>query len=83
MIKDIKRIDLQGNEYLQEIVMCDRCKSILKPKDYCYTIKLTSCHPIKMEPNTAYGLSPREPWHMCEECYCKFAEELNGDTQEQ
>lgn len=82
MIKDIRRIDLQGNEYLQEVVMCDRCKNILEQNDYYYTIKLISAHPVKMKPNTAYGLSPREPWHMCEECYCKLAKELNSDYNE-
>ena len=82
MIKDIIRIDLQGNKYLQEVVMCDKCKNILEPKDFYYTIKLTGWRPVKIEPDTAYGFSPREPWHICEECYCKLIKELSNDSNE-
>lgn len=83
MIKDIKRIDLQGNEYLQEVVMCDRCKNILEPKDFYYIIKLAGWHPVKFEPNTAYGLGgDNKSWHICEKCYSKVQAELNGEAQE-
>lgn len=83
MIKDIKRIDLQGNEYLQEVVICDRCKNILESKDFYYTIELSSWHPVKREPNKVYVLgSDRKPWHICEKCYVKVKAELNGEAQE-
>lgn len=84
MIKDIKKVDLQGNEYYQEVVMCDRCKSVLASEDYYYTFERTAWHPVKMKPCCAYGFSAgtNKPWHICEKCHDKVVAELNGDTYE-
>lgn len=79
MIKDIRKVDLQGNEYYQESVICNRCKRVLSAKEFYYTIKISGYHPVKIEPRTAYGLKPREPWHICDECYKKVAEVLDGN----
>ncbi len=81
MIKYIKKIDLQGNEYLQETVICNRCKKPLEPTDYMYTLKLVSAHPVRIEPGCAYGLAPREPWHVCESCYSEVCVELDGEVK--
>lgn len=78
MIKDIKRVDLQGNEYYQESVICNRCKKVLQSTDFYHTIKIAGYHPVKIEPGTAYGLSPTEPWHICDDCYKDVSDVLNG-----
>lgn len=84
MIKYIKKVDLQGNEYYQEVVICNRCKNILASEDYYYTFERTAWHPVKMKPCCAYGFSAgtNNPWHICEKCHDKVVAELNGDMCE-
>jgi hypothetical protein len=79
MIKDIKRIDLNGNEYLQESVVCDKCKNILGPKDFYNTVKLVGWQPVKMEPGHAYGLGAHQAWHLCEKCFAESSKFMNGE----
>ena len=82
MIKTIPKIDLQGNETLQEVVICNRCKTILAPEDYYYTFKRVAWHPVKMKPGTAYGFAAgsNDPWHICEKCHVHVVAVLDGDT---
>ena len=81
MVKDIKKVDLQGNEYYQEVVICDRCKRVLEPEDYYYTFERTAWHPVKMMPGHVYGFNAaNKPWHICEKCHVKVVAELDGDT---
>jgi hypothetical protein len=82
MIKDIKRIDLNGNEYLQESVVCDRCKNILSQKDFYYTIKLAGWRPVKIEPGHAYGLGEPQEWHLCEQCFVESKKFMNGEYKQ-
>ena len=81
MIKTIKKIDLQGNETWQEVIECNCCKKILEPTDFVYETKWTSWHPVKIEPNTAYGFSQgtNPVKHICEDCKKKVDAFLNGE----
>lgn len=82
MIKDIKRIDLNGNEYLVESVVCDRCKNILGPQDYYNTVKLVGWQPVKMEPGHAYGLGEPQNWHLCEMCFEESSKFMKGEEKQ-
>jgi hypothetical protein len=79
MIKDIKRIDLNGNEYFQESIVCDRCKNILSPKDFYYNIKLAGWRPVKIETRHVYGLTSPQEWHLCEKCFEESQKFMNGE----
>jgi hypothetical protein len=81
MIKDIKRIDLNGNEYLQESVICDRCKNILGAKDFYNTVKHAGWCPVKIEGGAAYGLSDPGKWHLCEKCFAESIKFMNGEDK--
>lgn len=80
MIKTIKKIDLQGNEVWQEVVVCNRCKKVLEPTDFVYETKWTAWHPVKMEPNRAYGFNQgsNPVKHICENCKKKVEDFLEG-----
>lgn len=71
MIKTIKKIDLQGNETWQEVIVCNRCKKTLEPTNWVYEIKWTAWHPVKMQPGHAYGFSQSSnpTKHICEKCH--------------
>lgn len=80
MIKTIKKIDLQGNEVLQEVCVCNRCKRTLDPDDFVYEIKWTAWHPVKIKPGIAYGFSAgsNQVKHICEVCQSDVEAFLNG-----
>ena len=80
MIKTIKKIDLQGNEVWQEVVVCNRCKRVLGPTDFVYETKWTARYPVKIEPGYAYGFGPSSNpvKHICEDCYKKVEDFLDG-----
>ena len=80
MIKTIKKIDLQGNEVWQEVIVCNRCKRTLESEDFVYETKWTAWHPVKMKPNCAYGLdSDSNPVkHIYEDCKKKVEDFLEG-----
>lgn len=80
MIKEIKKIDLQGKETWQEVVVCNRCKKTLEPTDYVYETKWTAWHPVKMESTHAYGFaSGSNPVkHICECCQKEVEDFING-----
>lgn len=80
MIKEIKKIDLQGNETWQEVVVCNRCKKTLEPTDYVYETKWTAWHPVKMESTHAYGFaSGSNPVkHICKCCQKEVEDFING-----
>ena len=81
MIKTIKKIDLQGNEVLQEVCVCNRCKKTLEPTDFVYETKWTGWHCVKMEPGVAYGCGQgsNPVKHICEECQKEVEAFLNGE----
>lgn len=80
MIKTIKKIDLQGNEVWQEVIVCNRCKRTLDPKDFVYETKWTAWHPVKMEPGCGYGFAgdSNPTKHICEDCKKKVEDFLDG-----
>ena len=78
MIKDIRKIDLQGNEYYVESVICNRCKRVLQPEDFYHSIKRVGWCPVRIPPNTAYGLGHMEPWHICDKCIEKVIDVMEG-----
>lgn len=78
MIKDIRKIDLQGNEYYVESVICNRCKRVLRPEDFYHSIKRVGWRPVRIPPNKAYGLGHMEPWHICDECIEKVIDVMEG-----
>lgn len=81
MIKIIKKIDLQGNEVWQEVIVCNRCKKVLEPTDFVYETKWTAWHPVEMEAGCAYGFraDSNPVKHICEKCQEKVEKFLNGE----
>lgn len=80
MIKTIKKIDLQGNEVWQDVIICNRCKKVLEPTDFVYETKWTAWHPVKIESDCAYGFgqSSNSVKHICEDCKKKVEDFLEG-----
>ena len=80
MIKTIKKIDLQGNEVWQEVVICNCCKKVLEPTDFVYETKWTAWHPVKIEYNCVYGFNQdsNPVKHICENCKKKVEDFLEG-----
>lgn len=80
MIKTIKKIDLQGNEFFQEVCICNRCKRILEPQEYVYETKWTGWHPVKMEDSYAYGFGKESNLvkHLCTFCKGEVESFING-----
>ena len=81
MIKTIKKIDLQGNEVWQDVVVCNRCKRTLEPDEFIYETKWTAWHPVKMEVGCAYGFGQGSNpiKHICEKCQEEVEAFINGD----
>ena len=84
MIKTIKKIDLQGNEIWQEVVVCNRCKKVLEHTDFVYETKWTGWHTIKLEPGIAYGFGQgsNPTRHICEDCQKEVESFLEGKDLE-
>ena len=80
MIKTIKKIDLQGNETWQEVIVCNRCKKTLEPTDYVYETKWTGVYPVKMENICACGFAAESnpTKHICECCQKEVEDFING-----
>lgn len=80
MIKTIKKIDLQGNETWQEVIVCNRCKKTLEPTDYVFETKWTGWSRVKMENVCACGFaSGSNPVkHICECCQKEVEDFING-----
>lgn len=80
MIKTIKKIDLQGNEYFQEVCICNRCKRILESSELVYETKWTSWHPVKMQSGTAHGFGQgaNPIKHLCTFCQGEVESFING-----
>ena len=81
MIKTIKKIDLQGNEVWQEVIVCNRCKKILESTDFVYEIQWTAWHPVKIEHHSAYGFEQGSNpiRHICEGCSKQVVTFLEGE----
>ena len=81
MIKQIMKIDIHGNEYLQEVVICNRCKKIINAHDYVHEIRWCGAHPVKIEPGYAYGLSPEAAAvkDICSDCKIIVDRCINGE----
>ena len=84
MIKTIKKIDLQGDEVWQEVVVCNRCKKVLEPTDFVYETKWTGWHCVKIEPGVAYGFGQgtNPVKHICEDCQKEVESFLEGKDLE-
>lgn len=84
MIKTIKKIDLQGNEVWQEVVVCNRCKKVLEPTDFVYEIQWTGWHPVQIEHGAAYGFKAgtNPERHICEDCQTEVESFLEGKDLE-
>lgn len=84
MIKTIKKIDLQGNEVWQEVVVCNRCKKTLDPTDFVYETKWTGWHCVKMKPGVVYGFGQgsNPVKHICENCQKEVESFLEGKDLE-
>ena len=84
MIKVIKKIDLQGNEVWQEVVVCNRCKKVLEPTDFVYEIQWTGWHPVQIEGVVAYGFKAgtNPERHICEDCQKEVESFLEGKDLE-
>lgn len=80
MIKTIKKIDLQGNETWQEVIVCNRCKKTLESTDYVYETKWTGVYPVKMESICACGFAAgaNPTKHICEQCQKEVEDFING-----
>lgn len=80
MIKTIKKIDLQGNETWQEVIVCNRCKKTLESTDYVYETKWTGYYPVKMESIFAYGFAAgsNSVKHICKCCQKEVEDFING-----
>ena len=80
MIKTIKKIDLQGNEIWQEVIVCNRCKKTLESTDYVYETKWTGVYPVKMESICACGFAAgsNPTKHICECCQKEVEDFING-----
>ena len=80
MIKTIRKIDLQGNEYFQEVCICNRCKRSLDSSELVYETKWISWHPVKMQPGTAYGFGQyaNPIKHLCTFCQGEVESFING-----
>lgn len=72
MIKYVRKRDLQGNEYYQESIICNKCKNIIitNPKNIYYTIKITSSTKSKSK-----------KLHICNDCYKKAINILNDSNE--
>lgn len=81
MIKTIKKIDLQGNEVWQEVIVCNRCKKVLEPTDFVYETQWTSWHPVKIDTGCAYGFrgGSNPIKHICEDCKKEVESFLEGE----
>lgn len=84
MIKVIKKIDLQGNEVWQEVVVCNRCKKVLEPTDFVYEIQWTGWHPVQIKGVAAYGFKAgtNPERHICEDCQKEVESFLEGKDLE-
>lgn len=84
MIKTIKKVDLQGNEVWQEVVVCNRCKKVLEPTDFVYETKWTAWHTVKMEPGVAWGFGEgsNPVKHICTDCQKEVEAFLEGKDLE-
>ena len=80
MIKTIKKIDLQGNETLQEVIVCNRCKKTLEPTDYVFETKWTGWSTVKMGNVCACGFASgsNHVKHVCECCQKEVEDFING-----
>jgi hypothetical protein len=80
MIKTIKKIDLQGNETWQEVIVCNRCKKTLESTDYVYETKWTGVYPVKMASICACGFGEwsNPTKHICECCQKEVEDFING-----
>ena len=80
MIKTIKRIDLQGNEVWQEVVVCNRCKKVLEPTAFVYEIQWTGWHPVQIKGVAGYGFKAgaNPERHICEDCQKEVEAFLEG-----
>lgn len=80
MVKTIKKIDLQGNETWQEVIVCNRCKKTLESTDYVYETKWTCVYPVKMENICACGFAAgsNPTKHICECCQKEVEDFING-----
>ena len=80
MIKTIKKIDLQGNETWQEVIVCNRCKKTLESTDYVFETKWTGVYPVKMESICACGFAAgsNPTKHICECCQKEVEDFING-----
>lgn len=80
MIKTIKKIDLQGNETWQEVIVCNRCKKTLEPTDYVFETKWTGFYPVKMENVCACGFASgsNHVKHICECCQKEVEDFINS-----
>ncbi len=81
MIKTIKKIDLQGNEVWQEVVVCNRCKKVLDSTDFVYRIQWTGWRPVQIKDGSAYGFKAgtNPERHICEDCQKEVEAFLNGE----
>ena len=84
MIKTIKKVDLQGNEVWQEVVVCNRCKKVLEPTDFVYEIQWTGWHPEQIKGAAAYGFKAETnpERHICEDCQKEVESFLEGKDLE-
>lgn len=82
MVKTIKKIDLQGNEVWQEILVCNRCKKAFEDGEMVYETKWTAGHPVGPF-HGAYGFSQGSNpiKHLCEKCQKDVEAFLNGECQ--
>lgn len=84
MIKTIKKIDLQGNEVWQEVVVCNRCKKELDSTDFVYRIQWTGWRPVQLQDGSAYGFKAgtNPERHICEDCQKEVESFLEGKDLE-
>jgi uncharacterized protein with PIN domain len=84
VIKTIKKIDLQGNEVWQEVIVCNRCKKVLEPTDFVYEIQWTGWHPVQIKGVAAYGFKAETnpERHICEDCQKEVESFLEGKDLE-
>lgn len=84
MIKTIKKIDLQGNEIWQEVVVCNRCKKVLDSTDFVYRIQWTGWSPVQIKDGSAYGFKAgtNPERHICEDCQKEVESFLEGKDLE-
>lgn len=84
MIKTIKKIDLQGNETWEEVLVCNRCKKVLEPDAFVYETKWTSWHPVRIKGCFGCGFNAESNpvRHICTNCYEEVESFLEGKDLE-